>query len=164
MSRDDRGDQIRHETFHDGPEGGPDHDADGQVDDVPLSRKVLKSLSILFLSLVAEAVALDRKGPPSIADRAEQRPTRPQDPPCHPGSESIGESGSAGMLQLTYMAPRELQWREVPAPRLPSDDAVLVRPVAVATCDLDALIVEGASPSLPVPARPRVRRRGGRDR
>jgi threonine dehydrogenase-like Zn-dependent dehydrogenase len=53
------------------------------------------------------------------------------------------------MLQLTYTAPRELQWREANAPKLESDSAALVRPVAVATCDLDALIVEGASPFPP---------------
>jgi alcohol dehydrogenase len=53
------------------------------------------------------------------------------------------------MLQLTYTAPRELQWREVSAPELESDSAALVRPVAVATCDLDALIVEGTSPFAP---------------
>jgi threonine dehydrogenase-like Zn-dependent dehydrogenase len=53
------------------------------------------------------------------------------------------------MLQLTYTAPRELQWREAGAPKLESDDAALVRPVAVATCDLDALIVEGSSPFAP---------------
>jgi threonine dehydrogenase-like Zn-dependent dehydrogenase len=53
------------------------------------------------------------------------------------------------MLQLTYTAPRELQWREAPAPELDSDDAALVRPVAVATCDLDALIIEGGSPFAP---------------
>lgn len=53
------------------------------------------------------------------------------------------------MLQLTYTAPRELQWREAPAPELDSDDAALVRPVAVATCDLDALIIEGGSPFPP---------------
>lgn len=53
------------------------------------------------------------------------------------------------MLQLTYTAPRELQWREAPAPALDSDDAALVRPVAVATCDLDALIIQGGSPFAP---------------
>jgi threonine dehydrogenase-like Zn-dependent dehydrogenase len=53
------------------------------------------------------------------------------------------------MLQLTYTAPRELQWREALAPTLDSDDAALVRPVAVATCDLDALIIEGGSPFAP---------------
>lgn len=53
------------------------------------------------------------------------------------------------MQQLTYTGPRELQWLEAPAPRLESDAAALVRPVAVATCDLDALIVQGESPFPP---------------
>ena len=53
------------------------------------------------------------------------------------------------MQQLTYTAPRVLEWREAPAPGLSSDGAALVRPVAVATCDLDALIVEGVSPFPP---------------
>ena len=53
------------------------------------------------------------------------------------------------MLQLTYTAPRVLQWREAPEPKLSSDGAALVRPLAVATCDLDALIVQGASPFAP---------------
>jgi alcohol dehydrogenase len=50
------------------------------------------------------------------------------------------------MLQLTYTAPNELEWREAPAPQLGSDAAALVRPKAVATCDLDALIISGESP------------------
>jgi threonine dehydrogenase-like Zn-dependent dehydrogenase len=50
------------------------------------------------------------------------------------------------MKQLTYTAPRELHWREVAEPSLSSDAAALVRPVAVATCDLDALILAGESP------------------
>ncbi len=53
------------------------------------------------------------------------------------------------MQQLNYLGPHRLEWREVPEPRLTSDGAALVRPVAVATCDLDALIVEGASPFPP---------------
>jgi len=53
------------------------------------------------------------------------------------------------MQQLTYTGPDALEWREAPAPRLTSDAAALVRPVAVATCDLDALIVAGASPFRP---------------
>lgn len=48
--------------------------------------------------------------------------------------------------QLTYVGPYKLQWREAAAPRLTSDRAALVRPVAVATCDLDGLIIAGASP------------------
>src|SRR5438270_3395780 len=51
--------------------------------------------------------------------------------------------------QLTFTAPRQLEWREVPSPALTSDRAALVRPVAVATCDLDALIISGASPFAP---------------
>ena len=50
------------------------------------------------------------------------------------------------MRQLTYTAPDALEWREAPEPELSSDAAVLVRPLAVATCDLDALIVTGVSP------------------
>jgi threonine dehydrogenase-like Zn-dependent dehydrogenase len=51
--------------------------------------------------------------------------------------------------QLTFIATRELEWREVPPPALSSDRAALVRPLAVATCDLDALIISGASPFQP---------------
>lgn len=50
------------------------------------------------------------------------------------------------MLQLTYTAPKELEWREAAEPGMSSDSAALVRPRAVATCDLDALIIEGTSP------------------
>jgi threonine dehydrogenase-like Zn-dependent dehydrogenase len=48
--------------------------------------------------------------------------------------------------QLTYTAPKELEWREAPDPHLTSDRGALVRPMAVATCDLDALIIDGTSP------------------
>ncbi len=53
------------------------------------------------------------------------------------------------MQQLTYTAPNELEWREAPAPQLSSAGAALVRPRAVATCDLDDLIIAGASPFPP---------------
>lgn len=45
--------------------------------------------------------------------------------------------------QLTYLGRYKLQWREAPAPRLTSDRAALARPLAVATCDLDGLIIVG---------------------
>jgi alcohol dehydrogenase len=48
--------------------------------------------------------------------------------------------------QLAYTAPKVLEWREAPEPTLSSDRAALVRPRAVATCDLDQLIIAGASP------------------
>jgi threonine dehydrogenase-like Zn-dependent dehydrogenase len=50
------------------------------------------------------------------------------------------------MQQLTYTAPDRLEWREADEPQLDSDRAALVRPLAVATCDLDALILAGESP------------------
>jgi threonine dehydrogenase-like Zn-dependent dehydrogenase len=53
------------------------------------------------------------------------------------------------MQQLTYTGADALEWREAPQPRLTSDAAALVRPRAVATCDLDALIIAGASPFQP---------------
>jgi threonine dehydrogenase-like Zn-dependent dehydrogenase len=53
------------------------------------------------------------------------------------------------MLQLTYTAPNALEWHEVSEPSLSSDASALVRPKAVATCDLDALIVTGKSPFAP---------------
>jgi alcohol dehydrogenase len=51
--------------------------------------------------------------------------------------------------QLTYAAPNDLRWIDAPEPQLSSDDAALVRPRAVATCDLDALIISGRSPFQP---------------
>ncbi|TMK99510.1 MAG: dehydrogenase [Actinobacteria bacterium] len=53
------------------------------------------------------------------------------------------------MQQLTFTGPDALEWRDVDEPRLHSDRAALVRPLAVATCDLDALIIAGASPFQP---------------
>ncbi|HEY1449542.1 MAG TPA: alcohol dehydrogenase catalytic domain-containing protein [Solirubrobacteraceae bacterium] len=50
------------------------------------------------------------------------------------------------MQQLTYTAPHELEWQEADEPQLDSDAAALVRPLFVATCDLDALILAGESP------------------
>jgi alcohol dehydrogenase len=54
------------------------------------------------------------------------------------------------MQQLTFLEPGRLEWIDVAAPRLASDDAALVRPIAVTTCDLDHLIVSGRVP-LPGP-------------
>jgi threonine dehydrogenase-like Zn-dependent dehydrogenase len=51
--------------------------------------------------------------------------------------------------QLVYTGANALEWRDATEPSLHSDAAALVRPVAVATCDLDALIVTGESPFPP---------------
>jgi threonine dehydrogenase-like Zn-dependent dehydrogenase len=52
------------------------------------------------------------------------------------------------VASLTFTGPDRLEWRDSdgPAPALESDEAALVRPIAVATCDLDDMIVAGASP------------------
>lgn len=47
------------------------------------------------------------------------------------------------MQQLTYVGTRRLEWREVPAPVLPDARAALVRPIAVSTCDMDGVIIQG---------------------
>jgi alcohol dehydrogenase len=53
------------------------------------------------------------------------------------------------MQQLIFSEPNQLRWREADEPKLDSDIAALVRPIAVATCDLDALIIAGESPFPP---------------
>jgi alcohol dehydrogenase len=52
----------------------------------------------------------------------------------------------ATMRQLTFEDAGKLDWREVPEPTLTGGGDALVRPVAVATCDLDPLIVRGETP------------------
>ena len=47
------------------------------------------------------------------------------------------------MQQLTWLAPNQLEWREVPDARLDSDHAAIVRPLAVARCDIDILLGSG---------------------
>ncbi len=50
------------------------------------------------------------------------------------------------MQQLLYTSPGQLEWREAPPPAMDSERSALVRPLAVATCDIDAMIVQGLSP------------------
>src|SRR4051794_2082449 len=54
------------------------------------------------------------------------------------------------MRQLTLTAPRTLEWHEVPEPDLRGAGEALVRPLAVATCDLDHPMVAGHTP-FPLP-------------
>jgi alcohol dehydrogenase len=53
------------------------------------------------------------------------------------------------MRALTYAGPELLEWSDRPEPRLEADAEAIVRPVAVATCDLDDLIVQGRAPFPP---------------
>jgi threonine dehydrogenase-like Zn-dependent dehydrogenase len=54
------------------------------------------------------------------------------------------------MQQLMFVGAGRLDWKEVTAPELSGADDALVRPIAVATCDLDAALVSGRAP-LPGP-------------
>src|SRR5262245_50564336 len=51
------------------------------------------------------------------------------------------------MQQLTFVEPGKLEWRDVPEPKLQGDGEALVRPIAVATCDLDKMVVRGYVPA-----------------
>ena len=50
------------------------------------------------------------------------------------------------MQQLNYLSTRQLEWREVPPPRLRADTSVLVRPTSVSTCDMDGVVIHGMLP------------------
>jgi threonine dehydrogenase-like Zn-dependent dehydrogenase len=50
------------------------------------------------------------------------------------------------MQQLTCLAPNKIEWHDVPEPRLESDHAALIRPLAVARCDIDRLLASGLFP------------------
>lgn len=50
------------------------------------------------------------------------------------------------MRQLTFLSPGTLEWHDVPAPELEAATDALVRPLAVARCDLDYHIVTGRVP------------------
>ena len=53
------------------------------------------------------------------------------------------------MQALTWIGPDQLEWREVSEPTIQADGEALVRPLAVATCDIDDLIVAGRAPFPP---------------
>lgn len=50
------------------------------------------------------------------------------------------------MRQLTFLSPGAFEWRAVPAPKLESPRHAIVRPLAVARCDLDLYIATGVAP------------------
>lgn len=50
------------------------------------------------------------------------------------------------MRQLTCTAPGTVEWLEVSEPRIEGDEQALVRPLAVARCDIDRLLIAGAIP------------------
>lgn len=50
------------------------------------------------------------------------------------------------MRQLTFLAPGRFEWRDVPPPRVTGPRQAVVRPLAVARCDLDLYIATGVVP------------------
>lgn len=50
------------------------------------------------------------------------------------------------MRQLTFIKPGALEWWDVPEPLIAAPIQALVRPVAVASCDLDTPILLGEAP------------------
>jgi threonine dehydrogenase-like Zn-dependent dehydrogenase len=50
------------------------------------------------------------------------------------------------MQQLTFLEAGKVEWRDVPAPELEGDGQAIVRPLAVATCDLDTALIHGRAP------------------
>ncbi len=58
------------------------------------------------------------------------------------------------MRQMLFDGPGKVRWEEVEEPALASPDAALVRPLAVATCDLDVATLRGVYPMAPRPSAP----------
>jgi len=50
------------------------------------------------------------------------------------------------MRQLTFVKPGQLEWWDVPRPKLAGPGEAIVRPLTVARCDLDTMIVAGRTP------------------
>jgi alcohol dehydrogenase len=51
------------------------------------------------------------------------------------------------MRHLVFHGPGDLRWEEAPDPIVEASEAALVRPVAVAACDLDGAMVRGLAPA-----------------
>ena len=51
------------------------------------------------------------------------------------------------MRQLTCTGPNAIEWRDVPEPRLQGDGEALIRPLAVARCDIDLFLTAGLFPA-----------------
>jgi alcohol dehydrogenase len=50
------------------------------------------------------------------------------------------------MRQLTFIGQGKLEWQDVPDPALEGPGQAIVRPIAVANCDLDAAFIRGQAP------------------
>ena len=50
------------------------------------------------------------------------------------------------MQQLTFLEKGKVEWQDVPAPQLEGSEQAIVRPLSVATCDLDTALMHGRAP------------------
>ena len=50
------------------------------------------------------------------------------------------------MKQLTFIRPGKLEWWDVDEPKLKKPTDAIVRPLAVARCDLDFALLKGEAP------------------
>jgi threonine dehydrogenase-like Zn-dependent dehydrogenase len=66
--------------------------------------------------------------------------------PRRPGARGLTDRRSEPVQELTFINAGQVEWREVAAPTLEGPREAIVRPLAVATCDLDAAIVKGWIP------------------
>ena len=51
------------------------------------------------------------------------------------------------MRQLEFVERGKLEWRDAPDPKLGGDGQAIVKPVALATCDIDVAFVQGRFPT-----------------
>jgi alcohol dehydrogenase len=49
------------------------------------------------------------------------------------------------MRQLTCTGPGSVEWTDAPAPAIEDDDHALIRPIVAARCDIDLMLIAGAS-------------------
>jgi alcohol dehydrogenase len=65
------------------------------------------------------------------------------------GGRSLRRYGGEAVRELTFTGKDAVEWREADVPRLEGDGQAIVRPLAVATCDLDAAVIAGRVPIPP---------------
>ena len=82
--------------------------------------------------MLRQALSIQRAG--GSATSQLPRPTR------------VGRRGMDGMEQLYFIDRGHVEWREVQRPELIDGADALVRPIAVATCDLDTGLIHGQEP------------------
>jgi alcohol dehydrogenase len=70
--------------------------------------------------------------------------------PAGTASASASDPLVPPMRALVALPGGRLSWRSVPTPPPPGPAGAVVRPIAIATCDMDPLIALGASP-FPLP-------------